>query len=104
MSKTTNETEFPAKDLKKLPDNWAESANSMKEDELKKVIVECEGNIYTIDQAKVEDHKLQGAKELSKELAAPYRDASSGQKAKIKYALWLLSGRGVDLDHTDAAD
>jgi hypothetical protein len=106
MSKKTvkDQTQFPDKLLKLLPDGWAEGANSMKEDELKKVVVDCNGNIYIINQAKSGDDKLNGARELAKDLSAPYRDARNAQQAKIEYALWLLSERGVDLDHTEAAE
>jgi len=101
-NKTADTTqEFPKKWMDKLPDGWADGANSMKEDELHKVIVECEGNVYTIAQAKGNDEKLQAAKLVSKDLSAPYREAAQAQQAKIQYALWLLEGRGVDLDHTD---
>jgi hypothetical protein len=89
---------FPDKWLKKLPDGWVDTANSMQEEELKKAIVEAEGNIYVIDRAKQDDDKLSAAKEIVKDHSAPYRDAKNCQNAKIKYALWLLEGRGVDLD------
>ena len=89
---------FPQKFSKQLPTGWQEIAESMKDDELKKVIFECEANIYTIDQAKEDDSKLQGAREEVKEFSAPYADAKKVQTAKIKYALFVLEGRGVDLD------
>jgi len=89
---------FPKKYEKQLPTGWDEMAQSMKDDELKKVIFECEANIYTIEQAKEEDTKLQAAKEEIKEMTAPYSDAKKVQMAKIKYSLFLLEGRGVNLD------
>jgi hypothetical protein len=95
---------FPKKWMDKLPTGWSDGANSMKEDELKKVIVECEGNLYTIDQAKNADEKLNGAKELARELGSSYRESRNAQQAKIQYALFLLEGRGMDLDHTDTTD
>jgi hypothetical protein len=93
-----NDNTFPEKFLKKLPDGFTDTANAMKDDELKKTIFECEGNIYVIDREKEGDDKLNGAKEIVKDHAAPYRDAKACQMAKIKYALYLLEGRGVDLD------
>lgn len=102
MSKKKDTQEFPAKDLKKLPDTFVDSVAAMKEDELKKILVQCEGNIYTIEQSKANDEKLQAARESVKEWSAPYREASGVQKAKIKYVCWLLEGRGVDLDHTES--
>jgi hypothetical protein len=104
MTKKKDIQDFPEKDLKKLPDTFADSVAAMKEDELKKIIVECEGNVYIINQAQKEDEKLNAAKELSRELTMPYREARQCQQAKIHYCLWLLDGRGVDLDHTEASD
>jgi hypothetical protein len=89
---------FPDKYLKLLPEGFADTANGMKEDELEKVIVEAEGNIYVIEKEKAADTKLSAAKEIVKDHSAPYRDAKACQTAKLKYALWLLESRGVDLD------
>lgn len=95
------ENAFPKKWADKLPPGFMDTAGSMDEDELKKVIVECEGNIYTIEKEKAKDVKLSAAKEMTKEISAPYRDASAAQTAKIKYVLYLLENRGVDLDSTE---
>ena len=92
------ETAFPKKWADKLPAGFTDTAASMTEEELKKVIVDCEGNIYTIDKEKQADMTLKGAKEVAKEASAPYRDATVAQTAKIKYALYLLENRGVELD------
>lgn len=85
-----------AKILKDLPE-FKESADAASSDDLKKIIISCEGNIYMIDKEKASDHKLNGAKELVKEYTAPYRDALKVQTAKIKYALFLLEGKGTEL-------
>lgn len=92
---------FPDKWLKKLPDGFVDTANGMKDDELKKAIFDSEGNIYTIDKEKETDVKLNAAKEIAKDLSGPYRDAKACQTAKIKYALFLLEGRGINLDSKD---
>ncbi len=89
-----------AKVLKELPE-FKDTADAADTDELKKIIVDCEGNIYTLENDKKEDVKLNGAKEIVKELSAPYRDAIKVQTAKIKYALFLLEGKGVDLNNND---
>jgi len=89
-----------AKVLKEIPE-FKETADAASTDELKKIIVTCEGNIYTVDKEKSEDVKLNAAKEIVKELSAPYRDAVKIQTAKIKYALFLLEGQGVDLNNKD---
>lgn len=96
-------TTFPEKWHKvitSLPE-FKDTADAASEEELKKIIVTCEGNIYTIDQEKDADIKLTGAKELVKEYSEPYRDAIKVQTAKVKYALFLLEGKGVDLDNKD---
>lgn len=86
--------------LKELPE-FKEIADAASEADLKKIIVECEGNIYTIDKDKEENVKLTAAKELVKEYSEPYRDALKVQTAKIKYALFLLEGKGTDLDNRE---
>lgn len=96
-------TTFPEKWYKViagLPE-FKDNADAASVDDLKKIIVTCEGNIYTIDQEKEADIKLNGAKELVKEYSEPYRDALKVQTAKIKYALFLLEGKGVELDNKD---
>jgi hypothetical protein len=90
-----------AKVLKDLPE-FKDIADAASADDLKKIIVTCEGNIYTVEKEKNDDTKLNGAKELVKEYSAPYRDAIKAQTAKIKYALFLLEGKGEDLDNKDS--
>lgn len=95
----SDNNDFPDKFYKKLPDGFADNAKAMKDDDLKKVIIEAEGNIYTIDKEKDSCDKLNAAKDLVKEISEPWRDAKACQTAKIKYALWLLESRGMDLDN-----
>ena len=99
----TAPTTFPEKWYKVISamPEFKDTADASSEEDLKKMIVTCEGNIYTIDQEKEADTKLAGAKELVKEFSEPYRDAIKVQTAKIKYALFLLEGKGVDLDNKD---
>lgn len=98
---TQQQVGISKKILDRLPDGWADSANSMKEDELKQVIVQCEGNLYLIAQEKEGDANLAKAREEVKNLGAAYRDGKNTQQAKITYALWLLESRGADLDSRD---
>lgn len=96
-------TTFPEKWYKviqKMPE-YKETADAASTDDLKKIIVECEGNIYTVEKEMAEDPKLAGAKACVKEFSEPHRDALKAQMAKIKYALFLLEGKGVDLDNKD---
>lgn len=96
-------TTFPEKYYKvisKLPE-FKDTADAASVEDLKKMLVECEGNIYTIEKEMSEDVKLNGAKELVKDYSASYRDGLKVQTAKIKYALFLLEGKGVDLDNQE---
>jgi len=102
-SDTQDEFHFPDKWMKKIQD-WKETADAMDESSLKKTIIECEGNIYIIDKEKLADVKLKAAKEIVKEHSAPYNEAKSVQTAKIKYALYLLENKGVNLDSTDSGE
>lgn len=84
--------------IKKMPE-FKDTADAAGVDELKKIIVECEGNIYTVEKEQEADDKLTAAREMSKELSAPYREAKKVQQAKIQYALLCLESKGVDLDN-----
>lgn len=105
MSKKDDQTpnSFPEKWLKvvnKMPE-FKDIADSSSVDDLKKIIVTCEGNIYTVEQEMAADMKLNNAKELVKEYSAAHKEALKAQQAKIKYALFLLENKGVDLDNKD---
>ena len=110
MSKTKDDDQMPttfpekwAKLLKKMTDfkGVADAADS---DELKKIIISSEGNISTVEKSKEEDVKINAAKEIIKDLGGAYRDALKAQMTKIKYCLFLLEGRGVDISDLADAD
>jgi hypothetical protein len=86
--------------IEKLPE-FKDTADAASVDELKKIIVTAEGNIYTIEQEKEADEKLNAAKALVKDYSEPHRDAIKAQTAKIKYAVFLLEGKGVEIDNKD---
>jgi len=86
--------------LKDLPE-FKDTADAASVDDLKKIIITSEGNIFTIENDKTADVKLTAAKEIAKELSGPYKDALKIQMAKIKYALFCLEGKGVELDNKD---
>jgi hypothetical protein len=86
--------------IKKMPE-FKETADAADVDTLKKIIVDCEGNLYTIGKEEEQDIKLASAKEMAKTLSEPHRDARKYQQAKIQYALLLLEGKGVDLDNKE---
>jgi hypothetical protein len=101
MSKKDDQmpTTFPNKWLKVLKDlpEFKDTADAATADDLKKIIVTCEGNISLVEKEKEEDNKLNGAKELVKEYSAVYRDGIKCQTAKIKYAIFLLEGKGEEI-------
>lgn len=90
-----------------FPDKWwkiiiglpefKDIADAASVEDLKKIIVSSEGNISAVEKAKEADAPLNGAKDLVKEYSATYRDATKCCTAKIKYALFLLEGKGVDV-------
>jgi len=86
--------------IKKMPE-FAATAEAAGVDELKKIIVEAEGNIFTINKEEEEDIKLASAKEMAKTLSEPHKEGRKFMQAKIQYALLLLEGKGVDLDNND---
>jgi hypothetical protein len=86
--------------LKDLPE-FKDTADAASVDDLKKIIITAEGNISNIEKEKEDDAKLNGAKEIIKELSAPYRDAIKAQTCKVKYALFLLDGKGEELGDID---
>jgi hypothetical protein len=86
--------------VKKMPE-FKDAADAASVDDLKKIIVDCEGNLYTIDKEIEADTKLAGYKEAVKEAMGPYKDGKKAQQAKIQYALLLLEGKGIELDNKD---
>ena len=94
-----------------FPDKWHKMIISMPEfkdtadassvEDLKKIIIASEGNIYTIEQEKEENTQIKAAKETLSEMLAPFREAMKVQMAKIKYALYLLESKGVEIDQRE---
>lgn len=80
--------------LRLLPTGWAEEADAMKPEELKKVILQSAANLKEIAEAQDGDEDLAQKKYAAADAAAPYRDAKKAQNAKILYALNLLSEKG----------
>jgi hypothetical protein len=86
---------FPAKWDKKLKaSTFKEDANTMSDDELKKVILDCENSIREQEKLKEADFKLKQAQELVKDLNGAYKDSIDFDTAKIKYSLFMLESRG----------
>lgn len=101
MSKDKNQgTLLPAKWeklIKKMPE-FKDIADAASVEDLKKMIITCEGHLYTINQDEEADVKLTAAKEMAKDLAAGYKEGRKVQQAKIQYSLFLLEGKGVDFE------
>lgn len=83
---------------KKFPD-FVEMVDSMS-------VADLEGriNIYAKELEKVrnaqdEDKELNNAKELAKELSAPYRDAKKAIELKISYIITLIGEKGGDAEN-----
>lgn len=95
MEETTFDKKW-AKVLTEIPE-FKDTADAASPDDLKKIIVQSEGNISTTEKAKNDDDKLNAAKALVKDYSAPYRDAVKVQTAKIKYAVFLLEGKGIQV-------
>lgn len=92
-----------AKVLKSIPE-FVGIADAASKDELKKIILQCEANIYTTEQDKETNATLNSLKEQLKEATEPYTDALKVQKAKINYALYLLESKGEDLSGSTDED
>jgi hypothetical protein len=93
--------EFPEKYkklLNKLAGEFADSANGKTSEELRKEILKAEAFISEVEKTRASDHKLNGAKDLVKELSKPYREDINVASAKIKYAVFLIEGRGETVD------
>ncbi len=80
--------------LAKLPPGYAEDIAGYDKARLQAEVLQSEANIRQVENEKEQDEKLNGAKSLVKDLAGPYRDAVSAQRAKIKYVLHILDERG----------
>ena len=89
--------EFPEKYkklLNKLAGEFMDSANGKTTDELRKEILNAESAVSEVEKAKAGDTKLNGHKDMVKELSAPYRESLAVSNAKIRYAVFLIEGRG----------
>lgn len=80
--------------LNKFASEFLDAANGKTTEELRKEILKAEEALSEIDKAKTNDTKLNGHKDNVKELSAPYRESASIANAKIKYAIYMIEGRG----------
>lgn len=80
--------------IAKLPVGFVEDAAGMDGDALRAAIVRAEELVREVEREQGQDEKLQGAREIVKDLARGYNDAKRAQRAKIAYALHVLEERG----------
>lgn len=84
--------------IAKLPAGFVEDVAGMSSEDMEAAIVASEANVRRVEVEREGDEKLRGARELAKDLAAPYADAVKAQRAKIAYLLWQLEERGELID------
>lgn len=80
--------------IAKLPVGFVEDAAGMDGAALKAAIVRAEELVRETEREQGQDEKLQGAREIVKDIMGGYNDAKRAQRAKIAYALHLLEERG----------
>lgn len=91
---------FPEKYLKKLDTfapGYTETVDGANTDDIKKFILTSEKNLYDIEHEKENNANLLKLKEDLKTATAPYSEAKGTESAKIKYCLFTLSNRNVNL-------
>jgi hypothetical protein len=91
--------QFPEKYLKKIQDlpDFIGGIDSMDSEDIKRKVLECEAHINDIEVAKEEDTELTEARDKVKEFSKPYREGKSLETAKLKYCMFVLESRGVNL-------
>lgn len=80
--------------IKQLPTGFVEEAAGLDEAGLQEVILGSTANLAQVDKEQQADQKLNGAREIVKDIMGGYNDAKKAQKAKIAYALHLLAEKG----------
>ncbi len=82
------------KEKEYLPTGFLDNVETMNDDEMKDTIVKCQQTIVSTAQDMEDDPKLNGAKDLVKDLSEAYRDTINTQKAKVKCVLLIMKQRG----------
>ncbi len=92
--------QFPNKYLTKLnnlAEGFVETAQAADTEELKKIILTSERNIYEIEYERDNNASIIKMKEELKEATAPFNEARGVETAKVKFALWTLENRGIQI-------
>ena len=80
--------------IAKLPTGFVEDAAGIDGNALRAAIIKAETSIREVERELGQDEKLQGAREIVKDIVGGYNDAKKAQRAKIAYSLHLLEERG----------
>ena len=85
---------FSDKVANKLPENYADTVETMQPEEVKKARLDCQKEIDSAETDMENDVPLKNAKAEVKLLSSAYREALVCEKAKIKYLLHVSRERG----------
>lgn len=80
--------------ISRLPTGFVEDAAGMDGDALRAEIIKAETSIREVEREMGQDDKLQGARDIVKDIVGSYNDAKRAQRAKIAYSIHLLEERG----------
>lgn len=80
--------------IAKLPTGYVDDAMGMDGDQLRAEIIRAETALREVEKELKADQKLQGARDIVKDIVGSYNDAKRAQRAKIAYTLHLLEERG----------
>ncbi len=94
IPKKKDDAKLSEKWMKKLPDGFAETAESKSNDDLKLIILKSQGVISDLEHDMENDAKLKAIKDELADLKGGYMDTLNCEKAKTKMCLFLLRLRG----------
>lgn len=99
MANENNEKVFPKKYMNKIKEmpEFKEAVEGGQTDEIKKKILESERHLFETENAMAADEALQAAKNKAKDFASSYRETKALETAKLKYCLFILESRGVQI-------
>ncbi len=76
---------------------WYNELQSKSAEDIKANMVQHEGRVYEIDRELEENDEINAAKEVLKELTAPYKETKKTEQLKIKALCSILENRGVEI-------
>lgn len=95
-----DEIKFPKKYKTKLDTfapEYMETVDGANTEEIKKMILSSERNIYDIEHEKENNAELLKLKEELKNITAPFSEAKQTETAKIKYCFYTLGQRNIKI-------